>query len=80
MKTTTLATVVDGAIAFAVIVASTVLLALHDLSEPTALALFGVGITLVGGSAKALLALKVPAPAQPVAAPVVQPAPPPQVP
>lgn len=77
MKSTTLATIVDGVIALAIVAAATVLLALHDLSEPTALALFGVGITLVGGSAKALLALRVPAPAQPVAQPVVQPAPPP---
>lgn len=72
MTSTTLSTVIDGGVALVVIAASTVLLALHDISEPTALAIFGVGITLVGGSAKALLALKVPAPTQTVtsAAPV----------
>lgn len=68
MSATTLATVVDGIIAVALIAAATVLLALHDLSESTSLAIYGVAITLVGGSAKALLALRVPAPAQPVAA------------
>lgn len=59
MKATTLSVIVDGVLALAIIAAGTVLLALHDLSESTALALFGVAITLVGGSAKALLALKV---------------------
>lgn len=76
MKTTTLATIIDGVIALAIITAATVLLALHDLSESTAISLVGVGVVLVGGSAKALLALKVPAPVQTV----TQPAPPPQVP
>lgn len=67
MKTTTLATIIDGVIALALIAAATILLALHDLSESTALAVYGVGVTLIGGSAKALLALRVPSPAQPVA-------------
>ena len=62
---TTWAVIVDGVIALALIAATTVLLALHDLSETTALALFGVAVTLIGGSAKALLALKVPAPREP---------------
>jgi hypothetical protein len=60
-------TLVEGTIALAIIAATTVLLALHDLSESTSLALYGVAITLVGGNVKALLALRVPAPAQPVA-------------
>lgn len=64
MQSTTLAVIVDGVIALALIAATTVLLALHDLSETTSLALYGVAITLVGGSAKALLALRVPASAQ----------------
>lgn len=72
MKSTTLATIVDGVIALAIVTAATVLLALHDLSESTAITLIGVGVVLVGGSAKALLALKVPAPAQTVAAPPPQ--------
>ena len=64
MQSTTLATIIDGLIALALIAAGTILLALHDLSESTSLAVFGVAITLVGGSAKALLALRVPAPVQ----------------
>lgn len=66
MPSTRLAVVIDGILALAIVAAATVLLALHDISESTALALFGVSVTLIGGSAKALLALKVPAPTQPV--------------
>jgi hypothetical protein len=73
MKSTTLATIVDGVIALAIVASATILLALHDLSESTAISLIGVGVVLVGGSAKALLALKVPAPAQPVAPPAQPP-------
>jgi hypothetical protein len=69
MKATTLSVIVDAVIAVSVIASVTVLLALHDLSESTAIALFGVAVTLVGGSAKALLALKVPA-APPTTPPV----------
>lgn len=69
MKSTTLATIVDGVIALAIVASATVLLALHDLSESTAITLIGVGVVLVGGSAKTLLALKVPAPTQAVVAP-----------
>ena len=78
MKDTSLAAIIDGVIALALIAATTVLLALHDLSETTALALYGVAITLVGGSAKTILALRVPAPAQPAApaAPAAAPPPP----
>ena len=80
------ASIVDGVIALSIVAATTVLLALHDVSESTAIALFGVAVTLVGGSAKALLALHVPAPAQVVepqvvpstAAPPPAPAPPQQ--
>lgn len=70
MSSTTLATIIDGMIALAIVVAVTVLLALHDLSETTAIALYGVAVTLVGGSAKSLLALKIPAPTQHVSPPV----------
>lgn len=62
-----LGTIVDGVIALAIIAAVAVLLALHDISEPTAIALFGVAVTLIGGSAKALLALHVPTTSRPVA-------------
>lgn len=64
MSSATLASIIDGIIALALIAATTVLLALHDLSETTSLALYGVAITLVGGSAKAILALRVPTPTQ----------------
>lgn len=70
-------TLIDGIVALAIIASATVLLALHDLSEPTAIALYGVAVTLIGGSAKALLALHVPAPARPAAA--APPPPPPAV-
>lgn len=68
---------IDGLIAFAIITAAATLLALHDVSESTAIALFGVAVTLIGGSAKALLALHVPTPARPAAAAPVPPAVPP---
>lgn len=55
-----IALLVDGLIALAIIAATAVLLALHDLSESTAIALFGVAVTLIGGNTKALLALRVP--------------------
>lgn len=71
MSPTTLATVIDGLIAVVIIVAVTVLLALHDLSKTDSIALFGVAVTLIGGSAKSLLALKVPARTQPVGPPAV---------
>ena len=73
MSSATLASIIDGVIALALIAATTVLLALHDLSETTSLALYGVAITLVGGSAKALLALRVPAPSQPAPPPTTVP-------
>ena len=69
MPSTTVAAVIDGVIALALIAAVTVLLALHDLSESTAISLYGVAVVLVGGSAKAALALRVPTTVQPVAPP-----------
>ncbi len=60
MSATTLIGIIHGVIALAIIAAVTVLLALHDLSESTALALYGVGIALVGGSTNAALAAKIP--------------------
>lgn len=69
MSSTTLATIIDGIVALTIIAAATTLLALHDLSENTAIALFGVAVVQIGGSAKALLALHVPAPAAPPAPP-----------
>lgn len=60
MSDTTIATIIDGVIALAVIVGAIVLLALHSIDKSLGIALIGVGVTLVGGSAKTLLALRVP--------------------
>lgn len=64
MSGTTLATLVHAIIGVCIIASVTVLLALHDLSESTAIALYGAAITLVSGSTLATLALKVPVPAE----------------
>ena len=69
MNATTLVTAIHGLVALAIIAATTLLLALHDLSESTALALYGVAVTLVGGTTNTLLALKVPAPSEPIQTP-----------
>jgi hypothetical protein len=60
MNSTTLATVTHALIGLALIGAATVLLALHDVSESTAIALYTAAGALVTGSANTLLALKVP--------------------
>ena len=60
MSTTSLTILAEAVIAVAVIAAVTVLLALHDLSEATAIALYGAAVALVSGTTKAQLALKVP--------------------
>lgn len=64
MNTTTLAVLTHAIMGLAIIAAVTTLLALHDISESTAIALFTAAITLVGGSATAAVALKVPTPEQ----------------
>ncbi len=61
MSSTTLAVVTHAVMGIAIIAAVTTLLALGDISESTAIAMFTAAITLVGGSATALVALKVPA-------------------
>ena len=74
MSSTTLATLTHAIIGISIIASVTVLLALHDLTESTAIALYGAAITLVSGSALATVALKVPAPVEqssPVQAPSV---------
>ena len=60
MNGTTLALLVHGIMGLAIIGAVTTLLALGDLSESTAIAMFTAAISLVGGSATAAIALKVP--------------------
>ena len=62
MSSTTLAVIVHAIMGLAIVAAATTLLALGDLSESTAIALFTAAISLVGGSAMATVALKVPTP------------------
>lgn len=50
----TVVLLVHAAIAAVVIAGAVVLLALHDLDQSTAIALIGIGVTLVGGSAAAI--------------------------
>ena len=65
MSSTTLATVIHGVMGIVIVAAATTLLALGDLTETTAMALFAGAIGLIGGSAATALALKVPTPPQP---------------
>lgn len=74
MSSTTLVTLIHGAVALAIVAAATVLLALHDVDSTTALALYGAALALVGGTTNTLLALRVPAPPQ-----TVPPPPPPPI-
>ena len=60
MSSTTLATVIHGIMGLCIVAAATTLLALGDLTESTAIALFTAAISLVGGSAMATVALQVP--------------------
>lgn len=62
MQATTLVTIVHAVVAVAIIVASTVLLALHDIDPQTAMALYLAALTAVGAGTSTALALKVPAP------------------
>lgn len=69
MDSTRLVTLIHGVVALAIIAAATVLLCLHDIDSTTALALYGAGLALVGGTTNTLLALRVPAPGQTVVPP-----------
>jgi hypothetical protein len=62
MSSTTLVTVIHGVIAVAIVVASTVLLALHDIDSTTAMALYTASLATIGAATGTVLALKVPAP------------------
>lgn len=68
MPATTLVTLVHAVVAVAIIAAGTVLLALHDVDGETAMALYTAALAAVGAGTSTALALKVPAPEQPVAA------------
>ena len=62
-----LSILVDGVIGLAIIAAAVVLLCLDKIDGQTGIALIGAGAALASGSGKSALALKVPAPGQPVA-------------
>ncbi len=61
MSSTTLAAVTHGVIALVLVIAVTVLLTLHDLTEVTAVALYGVALTAVGAATGIQLAKDIPA-------------------
>lgn len=65
MHSTTLGVVTHAVVGLALIAAATVLLALHDLTEATAIALYTAAGALVTGSANSALALRVPTKAKP---------------
>lgn len=65
MNGTTLVTVIHGVVALAIIAASTILLALHDIDGETAMALYTAGLAAVGAGTSTALALKVPADSNP---------------
>lgn len=64
MSSSTLVTIIHGVVAVSIIAAASILLALHDLSESTTLAIYGAALALVTGTTNTLLALRVPAPPQ----------------
>ncbi len=62
MSSTTLASIIHGVIALVLVASVTTLLALHDLTEVTAVALYGVALTAVGAATGIQLAKDIPAP------------------
>jgi hypothetical protein len=73
MSSTTLSTVIDGAIGLAVIIGGIILVALSKIDAQTGIAVIGAGVLAAKGATSAALALKVPTPAQTVTTPAVQP-------
>lgn len=65
--------VIDGTIGLAVIVGGIVLLALGKIDSPTGIAVIGAGAAIAKGSTTSAIALKVPAPGQPVVPPAQPP-------
>ena len=59
MSSTTIAVLIHAVVGVCLIVAASVLLGLHDLTESTALAIMAAGVGLGGGSSSTLLALQV---------------------
>jgi hypothetical protein len=64
MTSTTLVTIIHGAIALAITAGATVLLALHDIDGTTTMALYSTALAAVGAGTSTALALKVPTPEQ----------------
>ncbi len=74
MNGTTLSVIIDGVIGLAVIAGGVILLALNKIDAQTGVAVIGAGVLAAKGATSSALALKVPAPAQPVAVQQVPPA------
>lgn len=74
MNGSTLSVIIDGIIGLAVIAGGVILLALGKIDAQTGVAVIGAGVLAAKGATSSALALKVPAPTQPVAA--APPAPP----
>lgn len=64
MTSETLVTVIHGIVALALIAATTVLLALHDIDGTTGMALYTASLAVIGAGTSTALALKVPAKTQ----------------
>ncbi len=60
MSSTTLASLSHALIALAIVAAATTLLALHDLTEATAISLYTVALVAVGASTGIRLAADIP--------------------
>ena len=60
MQSTTLAVLTHAVMGVVIVASVTVLLAMHDIGESTAIAMYTAAISLVAGSATASVALKVP--------------------
>ena len=58
--------VMDGTIGLAIIVAGIILLALNKIDAQTGVAIIAAGAAYAKGTTQSVLALKVPAPSQPV--------------
>lgn len=74
MNSTTLNIIGDYSLGIAVIAGAIVLLAIGKIDSSTGIALIGAGAAIAKGANAAALALRVPAPSQPVAQQPQQPA------
>jgi len=60
VSATTLSTMIHGVVAVVLIAAITTLLALHDLTEATAISLYGVALATIGAATGIQLAKEIP--------------------